>query len=80
MLYWLNGARTRLCTLLYAFDKHKICDFTFLNGRARSKNVNGCWKTKITFSLETSRGQSCSLYLNVVHFLNTRVNWTFVAA
>ncbi len=32
------------------------------------KNINSCWKTKITFYLETSGGQSSNLYLNVVHF------------
>ncbi len=31
--------------------------------------------TKITFYLESSGGQSLNLYLNVVHFFNTCVNW-----
>ncbi len=30
--------------------------------------------------LETSSGQSSNLYLNVVHFFNTSVNYTSVAA
>jgi len=30
--------------------------------------------------LETSGGQSSNLYLNVVHFFNTSVIWTSVAA
>jgi hypothetical protein len=30
--------------------------------------------------LETSGGQSSSLYLNALHFYNTSVNWTSVAA
>ncbi len=30
--------------------------------------------------LETSGGQSSNLYLNVVHFFNTSINYTYVAA
>ncbi len=44
------------------------------------KNVNSCWNTKITAYLETSGGQNSNLYLNVVHFFNTGVNKTSVAA
>ncbi len=44
------------------------------------KNVNNCWNTNIYSYLETSGGQSSHLYLNVVHFFNTRVNYTYVAA
>jgi hypothetical protein len=33
------------------------------------KNVNICWKTKITFYFETSGGQNFNLNLNVVQFL-----------
>ncbi len=45
------------------------------------KNVNCCWNTKITFYLETSGGQNNNnLYLKVVHFFNTSVNQTSVAA
>ncbi len=36
------------------------------------KNVNNCLNTNIYSYLETSGGQSSNLYLNVVHFLNTR--------
>jgi hypothetical protein len=38
------------------------------------KNVNNCFNTNIYSYLETSGGQSSSLYLNVGHFFNTRVN------
>ncbi len=38
------------------------------------KNVNNYLNTNISSYLETLGGQSCNLYLNVVHFFNTRVN------
>jgi hypothetical protein len=38
------------------------------------KNVNSCLNTNICSYLETSGGQSYNPYLNVVHFLNTRVD------
>jgi hypothetical protein len=38
------------------------------------KNVNSCLNTNINSYLETSGGQSYNTYLNVVHFLNTRVD------
>jgi hypothetical protein len=43
------------------------------------KNVNNCVNTNIDSYLETSGGQSYNPYLNV-HFFNTSVNWTSVAA
>jgi hypothetical protein len=43
------------------------------------KDVNNCLNTKIYSFFETSGGQSSNLYLNVVHFFNTSVNYTFVA-
>jgi len=43
------------------------------------KNVNSCLNTNIYSYLETSGGQSSNLYLNVVHFFNTCVNYTSVA-
>ncbi len=44
------------------------------------QNVNNCLNTDIYSYLETSGGQSSNLYLNVVLFFNTSVNWTSVAA
>jgi hypothetical protein len=44
------------------------------------KTVNNCLKTNIHSYLETSGGQRSDLYLKVVHFLNTSVNKTSVAA
>jgi hypothetical protein len=44
------------------------------------KNVNNYFNTNIYSYLETSSGQRSNLYLNAAHFLNTRVNWTSVAA
>ncbi len=38
------------------------------------QNVNNILNTNIYSHLETSGGQSSNLYLNVVHFFNTRVN------
>ncbi len=44
------------------------------------KNANICLNTNIYTHLETSGGQSSNLYLNVVHFLNTSVNYTSMTA
>jgi len=38
------------------------------------KNVNNFLNTNIYSYLETSGGQNSNPYLNVVYFLNTRVN------
>ncbi len=43
-------------------------------------NVNNYFNTNIYSYLETSGGQSYNLYLNVVNFFNTNVDWTSVAA
>ncbi len=44
------------------------------------KIVNNFLNTDIYSYLETSGGQSLNPYLNVVHFFNTSVNLTSVAA
>jgi len=44
------------------------------------QNVNTCLNTNIYSYLETSGGQSYNLYLNVVHFFNTGINYKSVAA
>ncbi len=44
------------------------------------KNVNNCLDTNIYSYLETSGGQISNLYLNVIHFFNTNVSKTSVAA
>jgi len=44
------------------------------------KNVKKCLNTNIYSYLETSGGLSSNLYLSVVHFFNTSVNLTSVAA
>jgi hypothetical protein len=51
-----------------------------VNGTAHLKNVNNYLNSNIYSYLETSGDQSSNLYLNAVHFFNTRVNWTSVAA
>ncbi len=38
------------------------------------KNVNNYLNTNIYSYLETSGGQSCNLYSNIVHFFKTSVN------
>ncbi len=43
------------------------------------KNRNNCLNTNISSYLETSGIQSSNIYLNVVHFFNTSINWTSVA-
>ncbi len=43
------------------------------------KNVKSGWNTKTAFYLDTSGGENSILYLNVVHFFNTSVNYTSVA-
>jgi hypothetical protein len=53
-------------------------DWGYANGTESLKNVKNCLNTN-TF-IETSGGQSSNLYLNVVHFFNTSVSWTSVAA
>ncbi len=44
------------------------------------KNVNICWNTEISLYLETSGGKISNPYVSVVHFFNTSVNLTSVAA
>ncbi len=43
------------------------------------KIVNNCFNSNIYSYLETHGGQSSNLYLNVVHFFNTSVNYASVA-
>jgi hypothetical protein len=50
------------------------------NGTAHFKNVNNWMNTNIYSYLQTSGGHSFNPYLNVVHFFNTSVNLTSVAA
>jgi len=44
------------------------------------RNVNNCLYTNVYAYSETSGGISYNPYLNVVHFFNSRVNETSVAA
>ncbi len=44
------------------------------------KYVSNCLNTNIYSYFETSGGKSSILYLNVVHFFNSRVNYTYVVA
>ncbi len=54
--------------------------FSYINGTAQIKNGNHYLNTNIYSYLETSGSQSSNINLNVVHFLNTSVNYTSVAA
>ncbi len=44
------------------------------------KTVNIDINTNIYYYLDTSGSKSFNLYLNVVHFFNTSLNWISVAA
>ncbi len=44
------------------------------------KNINNYLNTNIYFYLETSGGKSSNLYLNVVHFFSTSVNYAEFAS
>jgi hypothetical protein len=52
----------------------------FDKGLLVKKTVDNCLNTNIYSYLGTSVGQSSNLYLNVVHFFNTSVDKTSVAA
>jgi hypothetical protein len=54
-------------SLMFAIDII-TCPKFGLNGTATLKYINNCCNTNICSYLETSGGQSCNLYLNVVHF------------
>jgi hypothetical protein len=42
----------------------------------RTEHFNKCSNTNIYSYLETSGGQTFNLYLSVIRFFNTSVNWT----
>jgi hypothetical protein len=65
---------TRLLFLELCLHERKSCHFKTEMEQRTLKNVNNCWKTNISFFLETSWGQSRNLYLNIAHFFNTSVN------
>ncbi len=50
------------------------------NGTSHFKNVSNCLNANIYFYLDTYGDESSNLYFNVVHFFNTSVNWTSLAA
>ena len=54
--------------------KHLVFSEVLLKEQHASKIVNNCLNSNIYSYLETSRGQSSNLYLNVVDFFNTSVN------
>ncbi len=80
--------RSVLCRYLpstFCLHPNKTAQLKFVNSAQTMeqnalKNVNICLSTNIYFYLQTSDGQSSNLYLNAVHFFNTSVNETSVAA
>ncbi len=66
----------------------QVAHSSFIEGSHMTKNTASAhfkrckkyWNTNISFYIETSGGQNSNIYLNVVHFFNTSVNQTFVAA
>jgi hypothetical protein len=57
-----------------------IFDYSIQMEQHALKIVNHCLNTNFYSYLETSGGQSLNPYLNVVHFFDTSVNLTSVAA
>jgi len=62
----------KIVTLLKTFLVAKA--FKLRMEQHNFKNGNNYLNTNIYSYLETSGGQSSTLYLNVIHFFNTRVN------
>jgi hypothetical protein len=62
-----------IMSLLKGLDIMSLSKLDVMEQRAL-KNVNNCLNTTIYSYLETSGGQSFNLYINVVHFFNTRGN------
>jgi hypothetical protein len=58
----------------FEIDPTACSALTELNETAQLKNANNFLNSNIYSYLETSGDQISNLYLNVVHFLNTRVN------
>ncbi len=64
----------RNCQIVVSCNNHKS------NGTAHFKYINNDLNTNIYSYIETSRGQSSNLYLNVALFVHTNVNYISVAA
>jgi hypothetical protein len=60
--------------MLHYATQESLDNHSSLMEQIALKNVNNCLYTNIYSYLETSGGISYNPYLNVVHFLNTRVN------
>ncbi len=59
----------------------RTCDCSHAIQEQRAfKNVNNYLNTSIYSYFETSGGKSSNLYLNVIHFFNTSVKETSLAA
>jgi hypothetical protein len=71
-----RGAPIRHSTRVGSGRRCLICAFM---EQYALKNVNNDLNTNIFFYSDTSGGSSSNLYLNVVHFFYTAVNWTSVA-
>ncbi len=62
-----------MCTI-FAIEQTDTNVTTHAMEQRTFNNVNNCLNTNIYSYLETSRGKSFNLYLNVVHFFNTSDN------
>ncbi len=60
--------------LLFVSHKDALFYCFHLPEQHAFKNVNNSLNTNIYSYLETSDGQNCNLYLNVIHCFNTSVN------
>jgi len=56
------------------------CSIVLLMEQRALKIVSNCLYTNIYSYIETSSGLSFNLYLHVVHFFNTSLNWISAAA
>jgi hypothetical protein len=68
------------CEQKIRFSGEKVFELYDTMEQRTLRNVNNCLYTNVYSYLETSGGISYNPYLNVVHFFNTRVNLTSVAA
>ncbi len=58
----------------------KFATIFVMNGTTHFKQCRHLLDTNISFYLEASGGHNSQLYLNIVHFFNTTINKTSVAA
>jgi hypothetical protein len=72
-----NSHLTQTHSVNILLDQHK---FGKVNGTLGFKKYKELFEYQHLLILETLSGQNSNLYLNFVHFFNTRVNYTTAAA